>query len=69
MSTFIGTVRVSFAHDDCYVIEVGTSGKLYLPYRSQAERDKAFNQQQLNDIWTAFQRVATSAGLVWPANA
>ena len=66
MSTFIGTVRISFAHDDCYVFEVGTGGKVYLAWRSQAERDRAYNQQQLEDMVTALQRVATSAGLVWP---
>jgi|GEM_PF-5343399 len=67
MSVFIGTVRVSFLHDDCYVYEVGTGGKLFLRWRSQAERDRTFNQQQLNDMVTALQRVANSAGLAWPA--
>lgn len=67
MSMWDGTVRTSFLHDDCYVVEVGTGGKLYLKWRSQAERDRAYNQQQLNDMVTALQRVATSAGLVWPA--
>ena len=65
MSVFLGTVRISFAHDDCYVLEVGTGGKVYLNWRNPAARD--YNQQQLEDVLDGLRRIATSAGLDWPA--
>lgn len=68
MSMFIGTVRVSFDHDDCYVLEVGTGGRVYLLWRpTPDESRRAYNQQQLNDTLAGLRRIANSAGLEWPA--
>jgi len=64
MSVFLGpSVRISFAHDDCYVIEVEHVGKLILRWRNPDAR--AYNQQQLNDVLDGLRRIATSAGLDW----
>lgn len=66
MSTFIGTVRIAFDFEDCYVLEVGTGGKVYLQWRSPNARDREFAQRQLNDTVTALKHISVSAGLEWP---
>lgn len=73
MSTYIGNnVRISFAHDDCYVFEFLQSGhsrgKVYLPWRPTLSHSQTvIQQQQLNDVLDGLRRIATSAGLDWPA--